>query len=169
MLGLSALGAVHTALALVAVVCGFFMTIRFKGIGTDLSLGWTYVVCTTLACLTALGIFAHGGFGVPHALALMTLAVLAVCLAAGQHRESSRVARYVEMLGYTTTLLFHMVPAIIEVTTRVPAGAPLFAGPDDPGLQRILGFLLLAYLLGMALQIRHIRRTPMAWRGVHLA
>jgi uncharacterized membrane protein len=169
MFGLSALGAVHTALALVAVISGFAMTFRFKGIGTDLSLGWTYVVCTTLACLTALGIFAHGGFGVPHALALMTLAVLAVCLVAGKHRETSRLAQYVETLGYTTTLLFHMVPATIEVTTRLPAGAPLFDGPDDPGLQRVLGFLLLAYLLGIAFQVRHIWRTPMTWRGTRLA
>jgi uncharacterized membrane protein len=169
MFGLSALGAVHTALALVAVVCGFAITFRFKGIGTHLSFGWTYVVCTTLACLTALGVFAHGRFGVPHALALMTLVVLAVCVVAGRHRETSRPAQYIETLGYTTTLLFHMVPAIIETTSRLPAGAPLFSGPDDPGLQPVLAFLVLAYLLGMAFQVRHIWRTPAAWRGTRLA
>jgi hypothetical protein len=169
MFGLSALGTVHTALALVAVVGGFAMTFRFKEISTHLPFGWTYVVCTTLACLTALGIFAHGGFGVPHALALMTLAVLAVCLVAGKHRETSKLAQYVETLGYSTTLLFHMVPAIIEVTTRLPADSPLFAGPDDPGLQRVLGFLMLAYLLGVAIQVRHIWRTPTTWRGTRLA
>lgn len=169
MFGLSALGAVHTALALVAVVGGFAMTFRFKGIGTHLPFGWTYVACTTLACLTALGIFAHGGFGVPHALALMTLAVLAVCLVAGSRRETSRLAQYVETLGYTTTLLFHMVPAVIETTTRLPAGAPLFAGPDDPGLEPVLGFLVLTYLLGVAFQVRHIWRTPATWRGTRLA
>lgn len=164
MLGLSALGVVHTALALIAVACGFAMTIRFKRIGTDLSLGWAYVVGTTLACLTALGIFAHGTFGVPHALALMTLALLAVCLVAGGRRETSRFARYAETLGYTTTLLFHMVPAAIEATTRLPAGAPLFASPDDPGLQRVLGFLLLAYLMTVAFQVRHMWRTPLPLR-----
>ena len=168
MSGLSTLGAVHTALALVAVACGFTLTFRFKGIRTDLDFGWTYVVTTTLACITALGIYAHGGFGVPHALALMTLAVLALCLVAGRSRETSRLARYVEIVGYSTTLLFHMVPATIEATTRLPAGAPLFAGPDAPGLQRVLGFMVLAYLLGVAFQVRHAWRHPMALRRTGL-
>lgn len=169
MLGLSALGAVHTAIALVAVLSGFTLSLRFGRIGADLALGKAYIACTALACLTSLGIFMHGGFNVAHSLALITLAVLGVALAAGRHRDTSRAATYVETLGYSTTLFFHMIPALNETFTRIPVGAPLFTGPDDPALQRVFGFVFLAYLLGIALQVRHIWRTPLQLRRTWLA
>jgi len=164
MLGLSALGAVHTAIALVAVLSGFAMTLRFGRIGADLSLGKTYIACTALACLTSLGIFMHGGFNVAHSLALVTLVTLGVAAAAGRSRETGRAAKYVETLGYSSTLFFHMIPALNETFTRIPLGAPLFTGPDDPSLQRLFGFVFLAYLLGIALQVRHIWKTPAPMR-----
>jgi len=169
MLGLSALGAVHTAIALVAVISGFAMSLRFGRISADLALGKTYIACTALACVTSLGIFMHGGFNVAHSLALITLVVLGVALAAGRHRDTSRAATYVETLGYSTTLFFHMIPALNETFTRIPVGAPLFTGPDDPALQRVFGFVFLAYLLGIALQVRHIWRTPLQMRRTWLA
>jgi len=160
MFGLSALGAVHTAIALVAVLSGFAMTLRWGRIGADLALGKLYIGCTTAACLTSLGIFRHGGFNVAHSLALITLVVLAVAVAAGRQRERSRAATYVETLGFSSTLFFHLIPALNETFTRIPVGAPLFTGPDDPSLQRLFGFVFLAYLLGVALQARHIWKTP---------
>ena len=160
MLGLSSLGAVHTAIALVAVISGFAMTLRFGRIGADLALGKTYIACTALACLTSLGIFMHGGFNVAHSLALVTLVVLGVSVAAGRQREDSRTATYAETLGFSSTLFFHMIPALNETFTRIPVGAPLFTGPDDPSLQRLFGFVFVAYLLGIALQARHIWKTP---------
>lgn len=169
MLGLSALGAVHTAIALVAVVSGFAMSLRFGRIGVDLPLGRTYVGCTALTSVTSLGIFMHGGFNVAHSLALLTLVVLGVAIAAGRHRGSSRAATYVETLGYSTTLFFHMIPALNETFTRIPVGAPLFTGPDDPALQRLFGFVFVAYLLGIALQVRQIWKTPASMRRTWLA
>lgn len=169
MLGLSSLGAVHTAIALVAVISGFAMTLRFGRIGTDLALSTTYIGCTALACLTSLGIFMHGGFNVAHSLALMTLVVLGVAIAAGRHRDTSRTATYVETLGFSTTLFFHMIPALNEAFTRIPVGAPLFTGPDDPALQRLFGFVFVAYLLGIALQVRQIWKTPAPMRRTWLA
>lgn len=160
MLGLSALGALHTAIALVAVFAGFAMTLRFGRIGTDLPLGKAYVAGTALACLTSLGIFMHGGFNVAHSLALVTLVVLGVAAMAGRSRGTSRLATYVETLGFSTTLFFHLIPALNETFTRFPTGAPLFTGPDDPRLQRVIGFMFLAYALGIALQVRHIWKTP---------
>lgn len=166
MLGLSALGAVHTAIALAAVMCGFAMTLRFGRVGADLPLGKTYITCTSLACLTSLGIFMHGGFNVAHSLALVTLVVLGVAVAAGRSRHTSRLATYVETLGYSSTLFFHLIPALNETFTRIPVGAPFFTGPEDPRLQRLFGFVFLAYLLGIALQVRRIRRTPVPTRRV---
>lgn len=164
MLGLTALGAVHTAIALVAVLSGFAMTLRLGRIGADLALGKTYIACTALACLTSLGVFMHGGFNIAHSLALVTLVVLGVAVAAGRHRGSSRAAIYIETLGFSSTLFFHMIPALNETFTRIPVGAPLFTGPDDPALQRLFGFVFVAYLLGIALQVRHIWKAPTSIR-----
>jgi len=45
----------------------------------------------------------HGGFNVAHSLALMTLVVLGVAVAAGRHRDKSRAATYVQTLGFSNT------------------------------------------------------------------
>ena len=42
------------------------------------SFSHTYVRFTVATCITGLFIFQHGGFGPPHALAIVTLIVLAV-------------------------------------------------------------------------------------------
>jgi hypothetical protein len=62
-----------------------------------------------------------------------------------------------------------MIPALNETFTRIPVGAPLFTGPDDPALQRLFGFVFLAYLLGIALQVRQIWKTPAPMRRTWLA
>ena len=164
MLGLSSLGAVHTAFALVAVVCGYAMTLRFGRISAELSLGKTYIATTAITCLTGFGIFMHGGFSIAHALGALTLVVLGVAVAAGRARETSRLAAYVETIGFTLTLFLHMVPGMTETFTRFPIGAPLFTGPDDPKLQKLIGFILLAFMVGIALQVRHIWKAPTSMR-----
>jgi len=42
------------------------------------------------------------------------------------------------------TFFFHLVPGFTETFTRFPTGAPLFANPDDPALQRTIGVVFLA-------------------------
>ena len=158
MLGLSPLGTLHTALALAALCCGFAMTWRHGRIGGDLRLGPAYAVLTALTCLTSLGLSRLGGFNIAHALGLLTLVVLAAAWAAGRRRDTSRPAAYVETLGYSATLFLHLVPGITESGTRLPLGAPLFAGPEDPRLQQALGAVLLAFLVGAGWQARRLAR-----------
>ncbi|QPF74035.1 hypothetical protein G8A07_14665 [Roseateles sp. DAIF2] len=160
MLGLSALGTVHTAFALVAVVCGYAMIFRSGRIGADLSFGKAYIVCTAITCLTGFGLFRHGGFNIAHGLGALTLVVLGVAVAAGRSREVSRLAIYVETLGYSLTLFFHMIPGMTETFTRLPVGSPWFSGPEDPKLQQVIGLILLAFLVLMAWQVRRIWKTP---------
>ena len=164
MLGLSSLGAVHTAFALVAVVCGYAMLARFGRISAELSLGKAYIACTAITCLTSFGVFMHGGFNIAHALGILTLVALVVAVAAGRSRETSRLAIYVETVGLSLTLFFHMIPGMTETFTRFPIGSPLFSGPDDPKLQRVVGIIFLAFLIIIALQIRHIWKAPTSMR-----
>lgn len=169
MFGPFALGAGLTAFALIAVVCGYAVSFRHGRIGAHLSLGRIYIACTAITGLTGLGIFQHGGFNVAYALGVLTLVFLGAAMAAGAWRDRSRLAKYVEPVAYSGTLFFHMVPGITESITRFPMGSPSFTGPEDPKLRRGIGFVLLAFIFGVVLQVRHIWKTSSSLRRTGLA
>ncbi len=157
MFGLTPLGAIHTAISLVALVAGIVALARDKEIVAKSMLGKTYIWATVLTCLTGFGIFQHGGFGKPHALGVITLLVLALATFAARTTLFGRASRYVEVISYTMTFFFHLVPGFTETGTRLPAGAPLFTNPDDPALQRVIGIVFVLVLIGIGLQVRRLR------------
>ena len=159
MAGLTTLGVLHTAIGVIAVVCGFWALARDKEISLQNRLGQVYVVTTFITAATGLGIFQHGGFGPPHVLSILTIIALAVGILAGLSGVFGGWSRYVQAISFTTTILFHLIPAITETTTRLPAGAPIFSSPDDPGLKPIAGVLLVIYAIGLTLQIRWMRAS----------
>jgi uncharacterized membrane protein len=156
MLGLTTLGFIHTLIGLVALACGVVVLVRDKEIRVDDGLGRAYVVGTLLTALTGLGIFQHGGFGPPHVLALMTVAALALGVAATASPWFGRAARYVQAVSYSSTILFHMIPAVTETSVRLPVGKPLMSSPEDPALQPVFLGLMLALVVGLAFQLRWI-------------
>ncbi|HEX4326626.1 MAG TPA: hypothetical protein VH105_07385 [Burkholderiales bacterium] len=158
--GLTHLGVLHTAISLIAVIAGLAGLIRDGRITPDNTLGKVYWVTTVITCLTALGIFQHGGFGKPHALALITLAALAVAALAAKTWLFGKLAPYVEMVCYSATFLFHLIPAITETSTRLPLGAPLLPNADAPQLQVATGALLLLFLAGAGWQVWRLHRAP---------
>lgn len=162
MLGLTTLGVFHTAIALVAVACGFIALVRDKQISATNRLGQVYLVLTAVTAVTALGIFQHGGFGPPHVVAVLTLVALAVGTVAASSRLFGRASRYVQAISYSSTILFHMIPAVTESSTRLPPGAPLFASQDAPILQGIDLALLVAFLVGATLQARWLHASSTA-------
>jgi uncharacterized membrane protein len=157
MLGLTTLGIIHTAISLVAVVCGFWAVARDKVISARNPLGGTYLVTTLLTAVSGLFIFQHGGFGPPHALSILTLLALAVGTAAALTATFGRWSRYVQAIAYTSTLLFHMIPGFTETLTRLPLGQPLLANADAPELKPIAAGLLLLFIVGLTLQVRWLR------------
>jgi len=157
MLGLTPLGTVHTAISLVAVGAGLVALVRDRAISVGSRVGQIYVIATVLTCLTGFGIFQHGGFGKPHALGIITLAVLAVAAAAGRPRGFGRASPYVETVGYSATFFFHLIPGVTETATRLPLGAPLVSDPEAPALQSVIGVLFVVFLVGVALQVRQLR------------
>ncbi len=157
MLGLSPLGALHTAIGLVAVCAGFLALFKHREISPRARVGRVYVFTTVLTCLTGFGLFRHGAFGKPHALGVLTLVVLALAAAAGSPRWFGRAAPYVRTVAYSATLFFHLIPGFTETLTRVPAGAPVFADQEAPGLQVLVGISFVVFLLGAAAQVRRLR------------
>jgi uncharacterized membrane protein len=158
MLGLTPLGAIHTAISLIAVVAGLIALVRDHAISPRNRVGSIYVIATVLTCLTGFGIFQHGGFGAPHALGIITLVVLGVAALAGRRPGLfGRASRYVETVSYSLTFFFHMIPGVTETSTRLPPGAPLVANREAPALQAVIGLLFVAFLIGAALQVRQLR------------
>jgi len=155
--GLTTLGVIHTAISLVAVAAGLIAFVRDKQISPRNAIGMTYIVMTILTCLTGFGIFQHGGFGKPHVLGIVTLLVLGLAAVAMRTQLFGRASAYVETVSYSLTFFFHMIPGVTETFTRVPAGSPVFAGPEDPALQKVVGALFVVFLVGAVLQVRRLR------------
>lgn len=158
MLNISAFGAFHTAIALVAVACGLVALFKYGEIGMRTRSGSLYVWLTAATAFTGLFIFRHGGFGPPHVLAILTLVVLFIAHLA-ERTGGSSAARYVAVLGYSLTLFFHLIPGLTETGTRLPLGAPAFTGPEDPTLKMLVGVGFVVYLAGAAWQVVRIRRS----------
>ncbi|MBS0451699.1 MAG: hypothetical protein JSS14_10325 [Proteobacteria bacterium] len=158
-LGLTNLGAIHTLISLVAIGAGAWALIRDKAIIPDNSLGKTYVGATVLTCLTGFPIFQHGGFGPPHMLGIITLVVLAIAALAWRRKLFGGASAYVATASYSLTFFFHMIPGFTETFSRLPAGAPLFTGPDDPMLQKLIGVVFVIFLVGVTVQLIRLHKS----------
>ena len=157
MIGLTPLGILHTAIGIVAVAAGLIAFFRHKEISPHTRSGKTYLWATVLTCLTSFGIFQHGGFGVPHALGVLTLFVLGVATMADRGSLFGRFSPYVVTVSYSLTFFFHMIPGMTETFTRLPLGSPLFHSPEDPALQTTVSVFFLIFLVGAALQVRRLQ------------
>ena len=157
MLGLTTLGAIHTAIGLVAIGLGFWALARDREILWN-RLGQAYLFLTFITAATGLPIFRHGGFGPPHVLALMTFVALGLGILAATTTVFRDWSRVVRIVSFTSTFLFHAIPGFTESLIRLPVAKPFAASPEDPVMRPIYGTLLALYALGLWLQLR--RRKP---------
>jgi uncharacterized membrane protein len=157
MLGLTALGAFHTLVSLVAVPAGVVSLARYKRISPETLTGKVYIATTVVVCLTGFGIYQHGGFNQAHVLGIITLLTLGLAAASGKYRLFGGTSPYVELVGYSLTFFFHLIPAVSEPATRLPLGSPLVASLDAPVLKEIIGVLFVVWLVGVAAQVSWLR------------
>jgi uncharacterized membrane protein len=163
-MGLSPLGILHTAIGVVALASGAIALARYKEISPRTQSGRVYLATTLLTAVTALFLFAHGTFGPPHVLAILTLVALALGTIAKSTPIFGSAWRSVRAALFTLTLLFHLIPAVTESLTRLPPGAPLVGSAEAPLFQKIYPVLLALYIAGAIAQIRWLRshRSGMA-------
>lgn len=154
---MSSVGLIHTAISLVAVGAGALALVRDGCIDVAAGAGRTYVSMTVLTCLSGFFIFAHGNFGKPHALGVMTLLVLGLAGMARWTALFGRRAPSLETVALSLTMFFHLIPAITETSTRLPVGAPLVDSPEAPILAALTGVLFLIFLAGATWQVRRLR------------
>lgn len=155
-MNLSNLGLVHTLIAVVALAIGITSLVRRGNIEWDTRMGKSYTLLTILASLTAFGIFRTGSFGPGHVIAILTLASLAGAVAV--RGSALRARKYIEVGLFSVSVLLSFIPAIVETFTRVPIGAPLATGPNDPVVGATIGTLSTVFLLLIVWQIFRLRK-----------
>lgn len=87
-------------------------------------------------------------------LSILTILTLLVGMLAATTHLFGKASELVEIICFSTTLLFHLIPAFTESLIRLPVGAPLLASPEAPEFQAIYGALFVLYGIGLALQLR---------------
>ena len=152
------LGWFHTVLGILAVLSGFYTLYKYKIITTEKSSGRLYVLVTLLVAGSALGIYNQGGFGIAHVLAVLTLIALAGGYIMEKFKWFGSFSKYFQALGYTSTLLFHMIPAITDFLRRLPLGDPFIDSFEDPLLLNFHTAFLVIYLVGLVTQMVWLKR-----------
>ena len=147
------LGWFHTVLGVVAVLSGFYTLYKYRVISVKEGPGKLYVYVTLLVAGSALGIYNQGGFGIAHILAVLTLIAIAGGVIMEKVKLFGSFSKYFQALGYTSTLLFHMIPAITDFLRRLPVGDPFVDSMEDPLLINFLLAFLLIYFVGITTQM----------------
>ena len=159
MLGLTPLGALHTAISLIAIASGVWALVRDKEIVPANRLGKLYLATTALTAATGLAIFEHGGFRIGHTFAVLTLAVVAIGTVAAASQLFGRASRYVQAAFYSSTMLIHLITGSAETLARLPPGAPLVTAANASVFKAIISALALLFLVGLAFQLRWLRAS----------
>ena len=138
------LGWIHTIIAIIALLAGFYTLAVYKVITPAQRTGQVYLLCTLIAAVTALMIYKHGGFGPAHALAVLTILALIAGFFVTKIKMFSAIADYFQAFSFSATLLFHMIPAITDGLLRLPVADPILTNPEDPLLKKFyLGFVVI--------------------------
>ena len=152
------LGWFHTILGVVAVLSGFYTLYKYRVISMEEGSGRLYVFVTLLVAGSALGIYNQGGFGIAHVLAVLTLIAIAGGFVMEKTKLFGSFSKYLQALAYTSTLLFHMIPAITDFLRRLPVGDPFIDSFEDPLLVNFHLAFLLIFVIGITAQIFWLKK-----------
>jgi uncharacterized membrane protein len=152
------LGWLHTILGIGALISGFYTLIKYRVVTLAHRSGKLYVLLTLIVAGTALGIYNQGGFGIAHNLAVLTLVALAGGVVMEKTRLFGSLSKYCQALGYSSTLLFHMIPAITDFLRRLPVGDPFIDTLEDPLLRQFHLAFLAIFVVGIIAQVLWLRK-----------
>tara|TARA_B100000927_G_scaffold136485_1_gene110156 strand:- start:960 stop:1490 length:531 start_codon:yes stop_codon:yes gene_type:complete len=152
------LGWFHTVTGVIAVLSGFYTLYKYKIISSEQQIGRVYILVTAIVAGSALGIYNQGSFGVAHVLGVLTLVALAGGYIMERYQWFGSFSKYFQALGYTSTLLFHMIPAISDFLRRLPLGDPFIDSFEDPLLLNFHLAFLIIYFVGIIAQMIWLNR-----------
>ena len=156
------LGWFHTVLGVFALLSACYTLVKYRVISMSSRVGKSYLVLTVIVAGSALGIYNQGGFGVAHMLAVLTLVAGGGGAVMEKFSLFGAASKYFQAIGYTSTVLFHMLPAITDFLLRLPLGDPFVDSFDDPLLVNFhLAFLAL-YAVGLGSQLLWLKAQSRA-------
>lgn len=155
MFGISPLGWLHTLGSLPAIPLAIYMLARHGRIVPRSAAGTIYFICMLIGCLT---IFLVAKMPVSNIIAVATMVFLIAGYGVAHVSRLGRAAAYLETTFLSLTVFLLLVPSVSETLRRVPDGHPVVTDPGSPILLGALGSLFVILVVGIALQIIHLRR-----------
>ena len=96
-------------------------------------------------------LYKNGSFTPAHILAILTLLAIFLGLAAERFNILG-LSKYIQVLSYTGSVLFHLLPGIAEVNKRLPLDNPMGLSVEDP--INIRYYLIFTALIGVTILIQ---------------
>ncbi|MEX2114066.1 MAG: hypothetical protein WD845_12820 [Pirellulales bacterium] len=154
---ITAFGAFHTAVSVLAIVFGAWALVRDGKIDPANRIGQWYVGTMLIGCLTAFGIYHRGGFGPGHVLSIVTLVFLLAGMFASRIGRLGGAAAYVQTISFSVSFFLLMFFATTETLTRLPVDHPFAPSQEAAELIPVRILLLVGLLAGLAYQVFHMR------------
>tara|TARA_A100000164_G_scaffold381551_1_gene433733 strand:- start:1873 stop:2364 length:492 start_codon:yes stop_codon:yes gene_type:complete len=160
---ISFLGWVHTILGISALLIGFYSLAKYKFIKARNLSGEIYLFATLIVAISSLFIYHQGGFGPAHFMGVLAVVAVVVGFIAEKKKIFGIFSPYIETIAYTSTFLFHVLPAITDGLRRLPPSDPYIDSFEDPLLLNFFLLFTSMYIVGLGIQLILI------FRNKHLA
>jgi len=160
---ISFLGWVHTILGISALLIGFYSLAKYKFIKARNLSGEIYLFATLIVAISSLSIYHQGGFGPAHFMGVLAVVAVVVGFIAEKKKIFGIFSPYIETIAYTSTFLFHVLPAITDGLRRLPPSDPYIDSFEDPLLLNFFLLFTSMYIVGLGIQLILI------FRNKHLA
>ena len=152
------LGWIHTGCGIAAILIGAYALNKYKVISLSERAAKIYLLLTLITASTALAIYNQGGFRIAHVLAILTLLALMAGTIVEKTYMLGSLSKYFFTLCYTSTFLFHMIPAITDTLRRLPVGDPFATSLDDPLVVSFHVLFFIIFVFSYVWQVQWLKR-----------
>ena len=152
------LGWIHTGCGIAAILIGAYALNKYKIISFSERAAKIYLFLTLITASTALAIYNQGGFRIAHVLAILTLLALMAGTIVEKTYMLGSLSKYFFTLCYTSTFLFHMIPAITDTLRRLPVGDPFASSLDDPLVVSFHVLFFVIFIFSYVWQVQRLKR-----------
>ena len=149
---ISFLGWVHTILGISALLIGFYSLAKYKFIKARNLSGEIYLFVTLIVAISSLFIYHQGGFGPAHFMGVLAVLAVVVGFVTEKKKIFGNFSPYIETIAYTSTFLFHVLPAITDGLRRLPPSNPFIDSFEDPLLLNFFLLFTSMYIVGLGIQ-----------------
>ena len=151
------LGWFHTICGILSIIIILYVLFQYKLISFNQNLSRLYLFLTFITAFSSLLIYNQGGFGIAHILGILTLLAVLAGIFVEKTLILGWMSKYFYTLCYTSTFLFHMIPAITDGLRRLPVNDPIARSFSDPIIVNFHILFFIIYLVILFLQFRKIK------------